>query len=71
MESIFNEKVVEKWDLWDLWTLHESTVHGRKVKKLRLKEKKKKKILKRKRASEKCKMHFSSTLSIKLVFVLI
>ena len=42
VESIFNKKVVEKWDLWDLWTVHESTVHDRKVKKLRLKEKKKK-----------------------------
>ena len=37
---IFNEKVVEKWDLWDPWTVHKSTVHGKKVKKLQLGKKK-------------------------------
>ena len=40
VRPIFNEKVVEKWGLWDPWTVHESTVHGRKVKKLRLGKKK-------------------------------
>ena len=37
---IFNEKVAEKYSLWDPWIVHESTVHKRKVKKLRLGKKK-------------------------------
>ena len=41
VRPIFNEKVVEKCSLWDSWIVHGSTVHGRKVKKLRLGKKKK------------------------------
>ena len=60
---IFNEKVVKKCILWDPWTVHKSTVHVRKVKKIRLdKKKKKKKILKRKRASGKRKTRFPNAL---------
>ena len=40
MGPIFNEKVAEKWGLWGPWTVHENTVRGRKVKKLRLGKKK-------------------------------
>ena len=36
VSPIFNEKVVEKCSLWDSWIVYGSTVHGRKVKKLRL-----------------------------------
>ena len=40
VRPIFNEKVAEKCSLWDPWIVHENTVHGRKVKKLRIGKKK-------------------------------
>ena len=56
VRPIFNENVVKKWSLWDLWTMHECTIHKRKVKCCGLKKKKKKKknlILKRRHAKRR------------------
>ena len=43
VRTIFNEKIVEKWNLWDSWIIHWYTINGRLGQPLRSKKRKKQK----------------------------